>query len=270
MSDPTTPVTPTAAGMYDYHLGGSSHSPVDRAAAERIAQLIPEIGDAAWANRGFLQRAVKQMASQWGIGQFLDIGSGLPTQRNTHDVVAEVNPHGRVVYVDIDPAVVERAQDILGGAEGATVIQGDVRQPDAIFDHPQVRRLIDLSAPVGLLLVAVLHFVPDDDDPWALVAHYRDRLVAGSCLALSHSSFGDQVSDDVRQAGSQLTAGMATPPTDRSKTEIERFFQGMEIVPAYAGAAPGIVHVGLWGADDPEYADSEGSRLGFAGVARIT
>lgn len=144
-TDTTTPGSPTAAGMYDYYLGGSAHSLADRAAAERIAELIPQVDDSAWANRGFLQRAVKQMASQWGIRQFIDIGSGLPTQRNTHDVVAEVNPHGRVVYVDIDPVVVERAQDILGGAEGATAIQGDVRQPDAIFDHPQVRRLIDLS-----------------------------------------------------------------------------------------------------------------------------
>lgn len=268
MSSPEPPSVPTAAGMYDYYLGGSAHTPVDRAAAQQIVQLVPQIRDAAWANRGFLQRAVNRMATEWGIRQFLDIGSGLPTQHNTHDAVAEVAPDGRVVYVDLDPAVVDRAREILVGTDRASVIQGDVRHPEAILTHPETRRLIDFSEPVGLLLVAVLHFVPDDDDPWALVRRYRDALAPGSYLALSHTSMGDQVSDEARETGTKIYASTANPPTDRARTEIERFFDGLEIVPPYPAAAPGLVFVGLWGADDPEQADSEGSRLGFAAVAR--
>lgn len=267
MTTPETQTVPTAAGMYDYYLDGSAHTPVDRAAAQQIVQLLPEIRDAAWANRGFLQRAVKRMAG-FGIRQFLDLGSGLPTQRNTHDAVAEVAPDGRVVYVDIEPAVVERAREILAGTDRATAIRGDVRQPEAILNHPETGRLIDFSQPVGLLLVAVLHFVPDDDDPWSLVRRYRDAVAPGSYLALSHSSMGDQVSDEVREAGTKIYAHTANPPTDRARTEIERFFEGLEIVSPYPGAPPGLVFVGLWGADDPEQADSEGSRLGYAAVAR--
>ncbi|MGH3680577.1 MAG: SAM-dependent methyltransferase [Natronosporangium sp.] len=288
MTDPTTPDRPTSAGMYDFYLGGTAHSPADRAAAEKITEMMPEIPDGASANRGFLQRAVGRMATDWGIRQFIDIGSGLPTQRNTHDVVAEAIPDGRVLYVDLDPVVVARGTEILASAENATaasgrsasgardqaagpgvaVIQGDVRQPDAILGHPQARRLIDLSAPVGLLLVAVLHFVPDDDDPWGLVGRYMSRMVSGSYLALTHSAVGDQTGGEVLNVGTKIYSGTATPWTDRSRTEIERLFTGLDIVPAYPGAAPELVFIGAWGAEDPELADSEGSRLGYAAVAR--
>jgi hypothetical protein len=268
MSDPAATDTPTSAGMYDYYLGGTAHTLADRAAAEKIMKMMPEVADGASANRGFLQRAVARMATDWGVRQFIDVGSGLPTQRNTHDVVAEAIPDGRVVYVDIDPGVVATGAEILVGVDGATVIQGDVRRPDAIFSHPETRRLIDLSAPVGLLLIAVLHFVPDDDDPWGLVERYMSTLASGSCLALSHSAVGDQVDGEVLDAGTKVYSSTATPWTDRSKTEIERFFTGLEVVPPYPGAQPGVAFIGMWGADDPGQADSEGSRLGYAAVAR--
>lgn len=268
MSDPTTPERPTSAGMYDYYLGGTAHSPADRTAAEQIVQLLPAIGDAAMANRGFLQRAVRQLAARWGISQFIDIGAGLPTQRNTHDVVLEVVPDGRVVYVDLDPVVVARSRELLVDVPGATAISGDVRQPEAILDHPETRRLIDRDQPIGLLLVAVLHFVPDDDDPWQLVKRYLDALPSGSYLALSHSSIASQVSDSTREEGNRIYAAIPNPPTDRSRTEIERFFDGLEILPPYEGAEATVAYVGLWGADDPHDADSEGSRLGYAAVGR--
>lgn len=253
--------------MYDYYLGGTAHTPADRVAAEQVTQILPEIGDAAWANRGFLQRAVRRMAADWGIRQFVDIGSGLPTQRNTHDVVAGVTSQARVVYVDSDPVAVARGRELLTGTDAVTVIEGDVRQPAAILDHPQTRRLIDRSAPVGVLMVAVLHFVPDSADPWGIVGRYVDAIPSGSYLALSHGS-ADHTSERVRDAILKIYAATPTPPTERTKTEVEQFFHGLDIVPPYPDAEPEVTFAGLWGAEDPHQADSEGSRLFYAAVGR--
>lgn len=263
----TDAALPTAAGMYDYYLGGGAHTAIDRAAAQRVAQVLPDVGDAAWASRGFLQRAVKQLAAQWGVRQFLDLGSGLPTQRNTHDVVAEATPGGRVVYVDSDPVAVARGRELLAGVAGVTVIRGDVREPDVIWHHPETRRLIDLSEPVGLLLVAVLQFIPDEDDPWGMVARYVEAAPSGSFLAISHGS-GDHASDRIQDAIRKIYAATPTPPADRTRTEIERFFDGLELLPPYPGAAPGLTFAGMWGAENPQEADSEGSRLSYAAVGR--
>jgi hypothetical protein len=267
MTQAATPDRPTAAGMYDFYLGGTAYRPADRAAAEQLIQLVPEMVDVAWANRGFLQRAVRQMAAEWGIRQFIDIGAGLPTQRNTHDVVNEVAPDARVVYVDIDPAVVARGSEVLAGVPGTAVIQGDIRQPTAILEHPQTRALVDFTAPVGLLMVAVLHFVPDSEDPWAVVDRYLAAVPPGSFLALSHGS-ADQVSERTIEAVFRIYANTPTPPSDRSKTEIERFFAGLEIMPPYPGAPPELTFVGTWGAEDPAAADSDGNRAGYAAVGR--
>jgi hypothetical protein len=253
--------------MYDFYLGGTAYNAVDRAAAERVTSLMPEVIDGAWANRGFLQRAVRRMAAEFGVRQFIDVGSGLPTQRNTHDVLADVTPDGRVVYVDIDPAAVSRANKILSGVEGAVAIQADVRAPEAILGHPDTRRLIDFTQPVGLLMVAVLHFIPDADDPWSLVARYLAAVPSGSYLALSHGS-GDQVTERMREAGLKLYAATTSPATERTRTEIARFFDGLEIVPPYPGAEPAVTFTGLWGAEDPAAADSEGSRLSYAALGR--
>lgn len=269
MSDAQTPaVRPTAAGMYDYYLGGSGHSPVDAAAAAKVLELMPELADGVLANRGFLQRAVTWIAGEQGVRQFLDLGAGLPTERNTHDVLRDVFPDGRVVYVDIDPVAVAQATRILANTDTATAIQADLRDVDAILGHPETRRLIDFRQPVGVLMVAVLHFVPDDADPWHLVRQYLDAVPSGSYLALSHGSVNHQLTTSVRQATSQIYADTPQPPTDRSRTEIERFFHGLRVVPPYPGADPGLVQVGLWGADDPLAADSDGSRMGYAAVAR--
>lgn len=258
---------PTAAGMYDYYLGGAAHTAMDRAAAQRVAQVLPDIGDAAWASRGFLQRAVKHLATAAGVRQFVDLGSGLPTQRNTHDVVAEATPDGRVVYVDNDPAAVARGRELLAGKAGVTVIEGDVREPEAIWSHPDTKRLIDLSEPVGLLLVAVLQFIPDDDDPWEKVARYVEAVPSGSYLVISHGS-GDHASERTERAIREIYAKTPTPPADRTRSDIERFFDGLQLLPPYPGAAPGLTFAGLWGAEDPGEADTEGSRLSYAAVGR--
>jgi hypothetical protein len=281
MSESAPAQRPTVGGMYDYYLGGTENTLADRAAAEQIIRHIPPIVDTAWANRGFLQRAVKRMAADWGIRQFLDIGAGLPTQRNTHDVVAEVIDDGRVVYVDNDPVVVARAHDLLVAAAAGTdatrraaaartaVIEADVRNPDAILGHEQTRRLIDFTAPVGVLMVAVMHFVPDDDDPYGLVKRYMDAAPSGSYLALSHSSVDQMtLTEEMAEAIRAIYSRTPNPPLSRNRYEIARFFQRLTIVPPYPGAPPEVTFVGLWGAEDAGEADSEGARWTYAAVGR--
>jgi len=267
MNDAEAPDKPSVAGMYDCYLGGTANSLADRAAVERMRQVSPDVIDGAWANRGFLQRAVKRMATEWGIRQFLDIGAGLPTQRNTHEVVADAVADGRVVYVDIDPRVIARGREILAGVDGTAVILGDVRQPGKILGHPDTQRLIDFGEPVGLLLVAVMQFVPDADDPWGVVASYVDAVASGSYLALSAVT-ADRQAERIVDAGRKVYASTTTPATTRTKAEIERLFAGLEVVPPYEGADPVVTYVGQWGAEDPQAADSDGSRWFYAAVAR--
>jgi S-adenosyl methyltransferase len=164
--------------------GGTASFPADRAAVARILELVPEIRDAAWANRGFLQRAVRWMAAR-GISQFIDLGAGLPTQRCTHEVARTVIPDARVVYTDNDSGVVAHGHQILRGVPGTAVIEADIRRPDQLLGHAEFGRLIDLAEPAGLLILAVTQFIPDEDDPWALVARYAAALAPGSYLALS-------------------------------------------------------------------------------------
>ncbi|MEQ7125212.1 SAM-dependent methyltransferase [Actinopolymorpha sp. B11F2] len=265
MSDTEGSLTPTPAGVYDAALGGTANTAADRAVVERAKEAMPDVILAAWANRGFLQRAVRRMAHELGIRQFLDLGSGMPTQRNTHEVVAEARPDGRVVYVDVNQAVVARSREILAGASDTTAIQGDIRQPEAILAHEETRRLIDFTQPVGVLAVAVTHFLPDEDDPWGLIAHFMDAVPAGSYLALS------AVTSDYQEETWRKTLQQAGPSYDaypRTRAEVERFFKGLEIQPPYEGADPAVVHIGLWGAEDPEVADDDSSRLAYAALAR--
>jgi S-adenosyl methyltransferase len=259
--------TPLVAGMYDYYLGGTANTAADRAAVERIRLVLPEIVDAAWANRGFLQRAVRRMAADWGIHQFIDIGAGLPTQRNTHEIVAENAADGRVVYVDKDPRVITRGREMLAGVTGAAAIEADLRDVEGILSHPETKRLIDFSRPVGLLLVAVTQFIPDEDDPWALVARYLEAVVPGSYLALSAPT-GDHQAERITQGVVDVYRSSPMPGTPRTLADVERFFTGLEIVPPYDGAAAAVNFVGLWDAEDPEAADDDGSRWFYAGVAR--
>jgi hypothetical protein len=267
MSDAEAPERPSVAGMYDYYLGGTANTAAERAAVERIREVIPEASEGAWANRGFLQRAVKAMAQDWGVRQFIDIGAGLPTQRNTHEVVADATPDGRVVYVDVDSRVIERGQALLTGLDNVAVIQADVRQPKDILEHPETRRLIDFSQPVGILLVAVLHFISDDDDPHGLVAQYMDAVPSGSYLALSNAT-DDRQAPRLSSAAVEIYKSASSTGHLRTHAEVTRFFDGLEIVPPYPGAEPSVTYVGEWGAEDPEAADDAGSRWVYAAVAR--
>jgi SAM-dependent methyltransferase len=260
------PTTPSPARLYDYYLGGTTNYASDRMMAKRLGELIPELEDTAWANRAFHQRAAIWLAGR-GIRQFLDLGSGLPTQGNTHEAVRAGAPQARVVYVDHDPMVLAYAKGLLADGTATTLIQADLRDPASVLDHPNLRALIDVSEPVGLLMTAVLQFVADEQDPWGIVREYARALAPGTHVAISHVT-GDNkpplsvaVCRDVFSRSSQDIY-------PRSRAEVQRFFDGLEMVSPAARTAPAVVHVGEWGADAPALADSDGSRWSYCGVAR--
>lgn len=258
---------PSPARIYDYMLRGSHHFDVDVNAAERLMSVVPEIRDTAWSNRGFHQRAASWIARQ-GVRQFLDIGSGLPTVGNTHEVVAKVHPDARVVYVDNDPMVELHSQAILETDRTVSVLHADLREPESILDHPALRSLLDPAEPTGLLMTGVMMFVADSADPWGLVSRYVRAMRPGSYLSLSH------LTDDAKPPAAvdafQRVFDSATEHLYfRSRAAVARFFDGLEIVPPYSGAEPTLTYSGLWGAEDVALADSDGSRWLYCAVARI-
>jgi S-adenosyl methyltransferase len=257
---------PTPARIYDYMLRGHHYFERDQQAAEQILAAVPEIRDAAWSNRGFHQRAAKWIAEQ-GVTQFIDIGSGLPTVGNTHEVVQKATPGVRVVYVDNDPMVAMHSKDILTGEETIAAIVGDLREPESILGDPKVRELIDFSQPTGILLTGVMMFISDASDPYALVRRYMGAVPPGSYLSLSHLT--DDHKPPAAAEGFRVVFDTATEHLYfRSKPEVARFFDGLELVPPYQGAEPDLAFTGVWGAEDPVLADSDGSRWLYCGVAR--
>jgi hypothetical protein len=260
------PTRPSPARLYDYFLGGTSNFPADREAAETLKAGVPDIVDAVWANRGFHGRAAMWLAEH-GIRQFIDIGSGLPTQNNTHQAVHKVAPEAHVVYVDIDPMVAAHSGPLLAGDGTTAVVTADMRNADAVLGDPGLRRLIDPAEPTGVLMTAVVHFVADEDDPWSLVARYMAAVAPGSYLAFSHGTY-DKMPPNMVQVGRETYAKGTNQVYLRSKADVERFFDGLEVVAPYPGAGPEVTYVGLWGAEDIETADTDGSRAIYCGVAR--
>jgi S-adenosyl methyltransferase len=257
---------PSPARMYDYILGGTNNFPVDREAVEKMRAATPDSVEGMWANRGFHGRAAVWMARQ-GIRQFIDLGSGLPTQNNTHQSVHRVIPDGRVVYVDIDPMVAAHADALLADDGTTTLITADLRQPDMVLGHPDLRRLIDFTEPAGVLMTAVLHFVADGSDPWGLTAQYMAAVAPGSYLALSHGT-SDKFAEWRTRAATDVYARATEPVYLRTRAEVERFFDGLDLVPPGEGAEPALSYVGLWGAEDLQAADTDGSRGVYCAVAR--
>jgi hypothetical protein len=233
------------ARMYDYYLGGKDNFPADREAAEQALAAAPAVREMARQNRAFLQRVVRFLAGEAGIRQFLDIGTGLPTQGNVHEIAQATMPDARVVYVDNDPIVVVHSDALLAG-HNTTAIQADLREPDAILDHPEVREVIDFDQPVAVLLVAVLHFIGDAEDPAGLVARLRDAMAVGSYLAISHGS-SDLPRPEPKMAANVVRAYQrtSTPVVLRSHAQIERFFDGFELV------GPGLLQIQHWRPDGP-------------------
>jgi len=259
---------PSVARIYDCLLGGVHNFAVDQAAAKLMKDRAPELVDAAFANRGFHQRAAKWIAEQ-GVRQFIDLGSGLPTVGNTHQVVRQVEPGAHVVYVDNDPMVKAYGSRLLEGDDAAAVVLADLREPDAVLGSEAVRRLIDFSQPAAVLMTAVLHFVSDEDDPGSLVARYVATLAPGSYLALSHTT-ADQKPPRAVEAMNEAGRRSAGGNYLRTRDQVRQIIGPLELVPPYQGAAPEITWVGLWGCEDPQSADSDGSRWLYCAVARKT
>jgi hypothetical protein len=256
---------PSPARIYDYMLGGCHSRPVDQEAAAKLKDVVPEFHEIAWANRGFHQRAARWIADQ-DVRQFLDLGSGLPTIGNTHEVVREAQPTARVVYVDMDPAVAAFGR-ALDGDDGATLIQADLRDPDALLAEPELGRLIDFTEPVGLIMTGVMHFVADGSDPWGLVRRYLKPLAPGSYLALSHAT-ADTMPPIAVQRWEDVYTDAPVQLHLRDRASVQRFFTGLHLEPPYQNAPPEVTYLGLWGCEDPGLADSDGSRWGYCGVGR--
>ena len=253
---------PSVSRMYDYYLGGSHNFEVDREAARRAMEFMPGLPKVMQANRAFMRRAVRYAADQ-GVSQFLDVGSGIPTFGNVHEVAQAARPGARVVYVDHDPVAVAHSQAVLEGNDDAGVVAADLRKPQEILRSPEVERLIDLNQPVALLLVAILHFVDDDDDPHGAVAELREALAPGSLLVLTHASYEGIPLPPERAGGAvDVYEDIRNPLIMRSRDEIARFFEGYDMV------EPGLVPMPLWRPDtEPEDGD-RWARSGFAGVGR--
>jgi SAM-dependent methyltransferase len=249
------------ARVYDYWLGGSHNFLPDQDLARAISAVNPKMRAIARANRAFLGRAVRLLGES-GIGQFLDIGSGIPTQGNVHEVAQQASPAARVAYVDTDPVAIAHSKAILAGHQNTAIIDADLRDPEKILAHPGTRRLIDFGQPAGLLLVMVLPFISDAEDPWRLVATLRDALAPGSYLALAHGT--DEGRPAVVQAAEKVyNRSVSTQVHMRSRAEILRFFDGFELVD------PGLVYIPMWRPVSAADAPSDPTQfLGLVGVAR--
>ncbi|MFJ6378833.1 SAM-dependent methyltransferase [Kitasatospora sp. NPDC092039] len=237
------PDVPHPARMYDYYLGGKDNFPADRAAAEKALAANPEFRSTARANRGFLTRAVRCVADL-GVDQFLDIGTGIPTVGNTHEIAQTARPGARVVYVDNDPIVLSHARALMAGSGPGrtTVIQADLREPDALLDAVREVGLLDFSRPVGLVLAAVLHFLRDEDKPHQVLATLLDTLPSGSHLVLSHGT-ADFIPAEIRDRVTGVYDKATAPLVGRSREEVRAFFDGLDLL------APGITTVPLWRPD---------------------
>ena len=254
---------PHSARMYDYGLGGKNHFAADRAAFDAAVRSTPTLRTGLRENRRFLGRAVRFLADEAGVRQFLDIGSGLPTAGNVHEIAQQAAPECRVVYVDNDPLVLTHARALLAsGPQGRTgYIQADLREPESILEHSVARELLDFTEPVALMLVSVLHFIPDTDKPRDLVSTLVDALPPGSYIAASHAS-GEH--DRKRVTGGQQAYQNAGVPFQlRDSDEFSRLaFDGLELVP------PGVVVVSEWRPDEDGPRPLASEVNGYGGVAR--
>jgi len=218
---------PHVARMYDYFLGGKNNYAADRLAAEEALKATPEVRLAARANRRFLIKSVRWLAQEAGIRQFLDIGSGLPTQQNVHEVAQSVDKDARVVYVDNDPLVRVHADVLLATTPNTIVLEADMRDPKALLNRPEIREHLDFTKPVALLLVAVLHFVRDDDEAYAITDTLYEALPPGSYVVLSHVMLPEHLSEGQKETLATYNTRTATGLTLRTRDQIARFFQGL-------------------------------------------
>lgn len=255
---------PNIARMYDYYLGGKDNYEADRAAAAQVIAAFPDVRVAVRENRAFLARAVRFLAAEAGIRQFIDIGTGLPTQNNVHEIAFDAAPDARVVYIDYDPVVVAHGQMILSSATSAAFIEGDIRRPGEILGNAELRSLIDFDEPVALLMVAILNFVADEEDPAGIIGRFRAAVAPGSYLVISHGA------SEERPATAQSVVNIYQEATARAVLRTRE-----EILPLFAGSEllePGLVYASQWRPDvralTGDLAD-RGTAMTIVGVSRL-
>jgi len=252
---------PHPARMYDYYLRGKDHYLVDREAAAAVMRTAPDTRDTALANRAFLQRVVRFLVGEAGIRQFIDVGTGIPAAGNVHEVAHEMSPDVRVAYVDNDPIVHVHANALLTGRGNTSIVLGDLRDPEGILSHPKIRELIDFDEPVGLLLIAILHFITDEETPGQIVAAFRDALPRGSFLALSHGT-ADLHDQAITDAAKAVYAKATAPLVLRSHAQVTALFEGWDLT------EPGVVQVPLWRPDGEPPRPRELAKIAmYGGVA---
>lgn len=259
---------PSIARTYDCFLGGKDNFAIDREIARMTLEVMPDGVGGARANRAFLRRVVRHLAKEAGIRQFLDLGSGLPSAGNVHEVAHASDPTARVVYVDNDPVVLVHARALMVDSDATTVITADVREPEKILEHPDVRRLLDFDQPLGLLMFAILHHINDDEDPEGITGTLRAALAPGSHLAISHfHNPGDERPDDARFAieGEKLFNETLGTGRWRARDEILSYFGDMELL------EPGLVPLPEWRPDPGDPTERDRTHYLFlGGVGRKT
>ena len=260
-ADQTSLDRPNVARMWDYYLGGFHNFAIDRQAAEYAMRLYPDMPLVARVTRAFLRRAMRYLLEQH-IDQFLDVGSGIPTAGNVHEIAHRVNPDARVVYADVDSIVVSHSQAILRDANNAVALQADARHPERLLEHPEVRERLDWSRPIGLLTVAVFHFVPQDDEVLRIIRIFRDALPRGSYLAVTHAT-ADAVDASLAEQGEQNYERSNAPLHFRSHARVLPIFDGFELV------EPGVVYLPLWRPDpEEELVDQPERSANYGGLGR--
>jgi hypothetical protein len=250
------PDIPSAARVYDYLLGGKDHFPADREIGEAMKAQLPNLEEDVRENRAFLRRLVRYLVTEAGIRQIVDIGAGLPTVGNTHEVALAASPHARVLYVDHDPVVLVHGRDMLNGVPQATIIAQDLCDPDAILADPDFCGLIDRTQPVAFLFLSMLHFIPDEADPARLIARLLEPFPSGSYVAMSHGTADGlpQVSDVERLFDEATEAARV-----RSRAEVLHLVSGLDLVD------PGVVFVSEW-RPDPNYDPARDARSIYYGL----
>jgi hypothetical protein len=251
---------PSTARIYDFWLGGYHNFEADRKIGQAMADVYPDIRLTAQVNRAFLRRAVRFLVEQ-GIEQILDLGSGIPTVGNVHQVAQAINPNVRVAYVDIDPVAVAHSRAMLADNPLAVAILADVREPEVVLDNAEVRALLDWKEPLAVLMVAVLHYVHDDEEARRAVKVLREASAAGSYLVIAHVTEGYEAPGQVKL---RQLFGQASKAVRRSRAKVEGFFEGYEIVD------PGLVYAPLWRPDGPDdtFLDEPERAFALAGVGR--
>jgi hypothetical protein len=236
---------PSVARMYDYYLGGSHNFEADRAAAKQVEQIFPGIAQSAQANRSFLRRVVRHLVTE-GVDQFLDLGSGIPTVGNVHEIAQQSNPSARVVYVDFEPVAVSHSNALLADNPNATALLADLRATSTVLAG--ARETLDFSRPVGVLIIAALHFIPDSDNPYDTVAEYMSALPSGSYLAITHATWDSLTEEEDAEARkvAKIYSNSDNKLTVRTHTDVTRFFDGLELL------EPGVVAVNDWRPDSYE------------------